>query len=116
MPEAEKAHTARHQCGDCGRYVPEASVTAFRDDESGVMENKQTTDTDVKYRVTLIESDSWSGQSAWTEDFDTYEQAEQRVTSVNAANVSPIAPSCYVKAKKKIEAVRVVSSPPGGSA
>lgn len=70
-------------------------------------------ETDVKYRVTLIESDSWSGQSAWTEDFDTYEQAEQRVTSVNVANVSPIAPSYYVKAKKKIEAVRVVSSPPG---
>lgn len=69
-------------------------------------------ESDVRYRVTLIESDSWSGQSSWTEDFDTYEQAKQRVASVNAENISPIAPSYYVKAKKKIEAVRVPASPP----
>lgn len=69
----------------------------------------------VKYRATLIESDSWSGQSSWTEDFDTYEQAEQRVTSVNAANASPIAPSYWVRAKKKIEAVRDPSIRPASS-
>ena len=74
--------------------------------------SEQKPEIDVKYRVTLIESDSWSGQSSWTEDFDTYEQAEQRVTSVNAANVAPVAPTYWVKAKKKIEAVRIqVNSP-----
>lgn len=74
---------------------------------------RQATENDVKYRVTLIESDEWSGPSSWTEDFDTFEQAEQRVTSVNARNVSPVAPSYYVQAKKKIEAVRVPVLPPG---
>lgn len=60
---------------------------------------------EVVYRVTLIESDEWSGQSSWTEDYATLDAAYERVTTVNARNVSPIAPSYYVRAKKKIEAV-----------
>lgn len=77
------------------------------------MTDPQKAESAVRYRVTLIESDEWSGQSSWTEDFDTFEQAEQRVTSVNAANTSPIAPAYWVRAKKKIAAVRVPSTPPG---
>lgn len=84
--------------------MPEATETVADRDGEG----------DVKFRVKLIESDSWSGPSSWTEDFDTYDEAEQRLTSVNAANISPVAPSYYVKAKKEIEAVRVSISGPGG--
>lgn len=36
VPSAEKVAPVRHQCGDCGRYVSEASVVAFTDFESGI--------------------------------------------------------------------------------
>ena len=34
----ESGAPGRHQCGDCGQFVPEASVLGYRDFESGVME------------------------------------------------------------------------------
>jgi len=35
---AENDARLRHQCGECGRYVPEASVAAYTDHESGVVD------------------------------------------------------------------------------
>lgn len=63
-----------------------------------------------KYRISLMDSDSWSGQSFWTEDFDTPEEAQARITEVNVKNVSPIAPDYYVKAFTDIKVVEELTS------
>lgn len=60
-----------------------------------------------KYRVTLIESECGWGQDSWTEDFDTYEEAMKRVSSVNSENTSPVAPDYYIIARTNIEKVQL---------
>lgn len=52
----------------------------------------------VKYRVKMMESERGWGQDYWNEDFDTREEAEARVKSVNAKNKSPVAPDYYIQA------------------
>lgn len=61
----------------------------------------------VKYRVKMVSSDRWSGRSYWCEDFDTYDEAEKRVETVNAQNTAPTAPDYYEQAEKNIEAIKV---------
>jgi hypothetical protein len=63
--------------------------------------------TNLKYRVYLMESERGWGQERWTEDYDTYEEALQRIQSVNAENTSSVAPDWYMQAEEKIEAVEV---------
>lgn len=63
--------------------------------------------TNLKYRVYLIESERGWGQERWTEDYDTYEEALQRIRSVNAENTASVAPDWYMIAEEKIEAVEV---------
>lgn len=63
--------------------------------------------TNLKYRVYLMESERGWGQERWTEDYDTYEEALQRIQSVNDKNTSSVAPDWYMQAEERIEAVKV---------
>ena len=59
----------------------------------------------MKYRIFLMESERGWDKEYWTEDYDTYEEAKQRIASVNAENTSPTAPDWYMMAESRIEAV-----------
>lgn len=59
----------------------------------------------MKYRVFLMESERGWGRDYWTEDYDTYEEAKERIRSVNAENTAPTAPDWYMVAENRIEAV-----------
>lgn len=59
----------------------------------------------MKYRVTLLESERGWGQNIWTEDFDTMEEAQRRIWSVNAENTSDTAPDYYVMADNDVEII-----------
>lgn len=61
----------------------------------------------LKYRVQLMESERGWGQDYWHEDYDTLEEAKERIRSVNAKNTSLAAPDWYMQAEEKIEAVEV---------
>jgi len=52
-----------------------------------------------------VESERGWGQEEWTEDYDTYEEAKERIRSVNARNTTPAAPDWYMVAFTTIEAV-----------
>ena len=62
----------------------------------------------IKYRITVIESERGWGQESWTEDFDTYEEARERINSINSENTASRAPDWYMIAQTKIEAVEIV--------
>lgn len=59
----------------------------------------------MKYRVTLLESERGWGQETWTEDYNTYEEAQRRIWSVNAENTSDTAPDYYVMADNDVEVI-----------
>ena len=61
----------------------------------------------IKYRVQLVESERGWGREYWHEDYDTYEEAQDRVKSVNARNTLEVAPDWYMQAEEFIEAVEV---------
>lgn len=61
----------------------------------------------IKYRVQLLESERGWGREYWHEDYDTYEEAQDRVKSVNARNTLEVAPDWYMQAEEFIEAVEV---------
>jgi hypothetical protein len=61
----------------------------------------------VKYRVQLVESERGWGQEYWHEDYDTHEEAKQRIQDVNSKNVATSAPDWYMRAEQVIEAVEV---------
>ncbi len=61
----------------------------------------------TKFRVQLMESESGWGQNTWTEDYDTYEEAKERIRSVNAENTSFVAPDWYMQAEEIVEAVEI---------
>lgn len=61
----------------------------------------------VKYRVQLVESERGWGQEYWHEDYDTYEEAKERIRSVNAKNTSVTAPDWYMAAFDAIVTVEV---------
>lgn len=52
----------------------------------------------VKFRVKMMESERGWGQDYWHEDYETRAEAEARMKSVNAKNISPTAPEYYVQA------------------
>jgi len=59
----------------------------------------------MKYRITFVESERGWGQKYWTEDYETYDEAKDRIKSVNEENVSNTAPDWYIQAKDRIEAI-----------
>lgn len=59
----------------------------------------------MKYRIFLMESERGWGQDYWNEDYDTLEEAKERIRSVNAANVTLRAPDWYMQAEDRIEVV-----------
>lgn len=59
----------------------------------------------MKYRIKLVESERGWGQEYWTEDYDTRDEAQERIRSVNAENVAQKAPDWYVAAFPEIEIV-----------
>lgn len=64
---------------------------------------------DVKYRIYLMESERGWGQDRWQEDYDTLEEALERIRSVNAQNTAERAPDYYQIAEPHVE---IVSSIP----
>jgi hypothetical protein len=66
---------------------------------------------EVKYRVTLIESERGWGQSIlYYKDFETIEEANAYMKAENAKNTAKSAPDYYIYAT---EPVRVVIGPDG---
>ena len=61
----------------------------------------------IKFRVELVISERGWGQEYWNEDFDTFEEAKQRIQEVNSRNIGNTAPDTYMKAFESIEAVEV---------
>ncbi len=61
----------------------------------------------VKYRVHLMESERGWGQDYWSEDYDSLEEAKERIRKVNADNTSLVAPDWYMQAEERIEAVEI---------
>lgn len=62
--------------------------------------------TEVKYRIFLLESERGWGKETWTEDYDTLEEALQRIKSVNAQNTAERAPDYYQIAENRVEVVK----------
>jgi hypothetical protein len=61
----------------------------------------------LKYRIQVMESERGWGQDHWSEDYDTYEEAANRIKDINAQNTARSAPDWYMQAETKIEAVEV---------
>lgn len=59
----------------------------------------------VKYRVTVVESESGWGQRYEYEDFDTYEAAATYRDKLNSYNTAPSAPDWYMVAEQEIKLV-----------
>lgn len=59
----------------------------------------------VKYRIQLMESERGWGQEYWHEDYDTIEEAKDRIKTVNGRNTLEVAPDWYMQADDKIEVV-----------
>lgn len=59
-----------------------------------------------KYRLHLMESERGWGQNYWHEDYDTREEAEDRMNEVNGRNTAAVAPDWYMQARR-IEIVEV---------
>jgi hypothetical protein len=62
----------------------------------------------IKYRIQLVESERGWGREYWQETYDTFEEAQQRIRSVNEKNTSMTVPDWYMIAETGIEAVEVV--------
>lgn len=63
--------------------------------------------TNLKYRVTFLESEIGWGQNIFTTDYDTREEAEVAIERVNSENTSSVAPDYYIQAYEKIEVLEV---------
>lgn len=61
----------------------------------------------IKYRIQLVESERGWGREYWQETYDTYEEARERIRSVNAENTSMTVPDYYMMAESGIEAVEI---------
>lgn len=67
----------------------------------------------IKYRIRVMSSERGWGKEYWHEDYDTFEEADQRIYEINSKNVSLTAPDYYEQADTKIEAVNVSLVPQG---
>lgn len=59
----------------------------------------------MKHRIFLMESERGWGREYWTEDYDTLEEAMERIRSVNAQNTSARAPDYYMMAENRVETI-----------
>lgn len=59
----------------------------------------------VKYRIQLVESERGWGQEYWSEEYDTFEEAKERIKDVNSKNIGATVPGWYMQAEETIEAV-----------
>lgn len=59
-----------------------------------------------KYQITIMESERGWGRNEWTEDFDTREEAQERITYINSFNTSPVAPDYYMQAYAEIKKIQ----------
>jgi len=60
-----------------------------------------------KYRIWVTERERGWGESCWTEDFDTPEEAQERINKINERNKPGPVPDYYIQADNEIRAVRV---------
>lgn len=58
-----------------------------------------------KYEITVIESERDGGRDSWTELFDTPEEAQARINTINERNKPGPAPDYYMMAYQEIRAV-----------
>jgi hypothetical protein len=61
----------------------------------------------IKYRIRVMESERGWGREYWTEDFDSYQEAKDRIGAINSRNTSLTAPDWYMQAEEAVEAVEV---------
>lgn len=54
-----------------------------------------------------MESERGWGSERWHEDYDTFQQAQERINSVNSKNTALTVPDWYMIAEEKIEAICV---------
>jgi hypothetical protein len=59
----------------------------------------------VKYRITVVERERGWGADEWTEDFDSEQEAWDRIKEINSKNTAPVAPDYYVQAVGKVTKV-----------
>ena len=64
-----------------------------------------------KYRITVVESERGWGQRSEYEYFDTPEQAQARIESINSRNNLPYVPDWYMYADEEIRLVEVDYEP-----
>lgn len=59
----------------------------------------------VKFRITVVESERGWGRNEWTEDYDTREEARERINYINSFNTSTRAPDYYMQANEEVKEV-----------
>jgi hypothetical protein len=59
----------------------------------------------VKFRITVMESERGWGRDEWTEDYDTREEAQNRIDFINGFNKPGPAPDYYMQAYSEIKEV-----------
>jgi hypothetical protein len=61
---------------------------------------------DVKYQITVTESERGWGCDTWKELYDTLEEAQARISSINARNVTAVAPDWYMIARTDVKVIK----------
>ena len=59
-----------------------------------------------KYEITVMESERGWGRSEWTEEYDSHEEAQERIRAINSRNKPGPAPDYYVQAYDEIRKVQ----------
>ena len=60
---------------------------------------------DKKFRIYVVESERGEHQHHWCEDFDTEEQAWDRIHKINSGNTADTVSDWYMRAEIRVEAV-----------
>ena len=59
----------------------------------------------VNYRINVRSMDRWSGPEFWTEDFDTMQDAKDKIKWYNDRNTEKMAPEYYEQAELRVMVV-----------
>jgi hypothetical protein len=59
----------------------------------------------VKYQITVTESERGWGQDTWTENYDTLQEAQSRILSINSKNTAAMAPDWYMIADTTVKVI-----------
>lgn len=65
-----------------------------------------------KYRIFVMESERGWGQDSWVEDYDTIEEARERIRKINSQNTAERAPDYYMQAENRVEVVSAFPTVP----